>query len=185
MNGDIPVIDSALTLVFSLYFYFIGPAKHIKNTPGCGAHTVKMAIGLKRDLIRQYWKVPLVLVAVLAEFFLFCFALDLPCLIQICSDFIANHWKTCNNLPILAWPLIIWWRRYSKRTDLEKWKQEDLEHRIASGMASSRDIRGYMQGVKKREYEKGYLDGRSSSSPNISTKSRGLFGRGMFGQWLS
>ena len=182
MNGDIPIIDYALTLVF-LWFYIIGPAKHIKNTARMWSAYGEDGEGLKRDLMRQYWKPPLVVVAVLAGFFLFCLAIgsppnsDLLCFYATIGR-LATIW-------LFAWPLIMLVRSYSKRTDLEKWRQEDLEHRIASGMASSRDIRGYLQGVKKREYEKGYMDGRSSSSPNISTKSRGLFGRGMFGQWLS
>jgi hypothetical protein len=162
MNGDIPIIDYALTLGF-LWLYIVGPAKHIKNTASMWKAYGEDGEGLKQRLIGQYWKPPLVVIAILAGFFLFCLAMGSPPNSDLLC-FYATIGKLAT-ICLFAWPLIMLVRSYSKRTVLEKWKQQGLEYRIASGMASSGDIYGYMQGVKKREYKKGYWDGYRTPRP--------------------
>ena len=55
MNGDIPIIDYVLTLGF-LWLYIVGPAKHIKNTARMWNAYGEDGEGLRRRLMRQYWK---------------------------------------------------------------------------------------------------------------------------------
>jgi hypothetical protein len=160
MNADIPIIDYMLTLGF-LWFYIVGPAKHIKNTAMMWNAYGEDGDGLRQRLIRQYWQVPLAILIILLLTLILSFYFDLG------SDFrsLAGLIVYLSCYAILIWPAVMLVRSYSKRTGLEKWKQQDLEYRIASGMASSGDIHGYMHGVKKQEYEKGYWDGYRTPRP--------------------
>lgn len=115
-------------------------------------------ISWRKRIVKKYWQVPLAYMAIGTLPVIIAFYQRLP---EIFNTLIAGAIAYGIPFFLFGWPLIIWRKARVEQVTMEHCRQIDLENRIASGMASSRDIRGYMQGVKKREYEKGYWDGHS------------------------
>lgn len=116
----------------------------------------------RQQIVKKYWKVPLIYMAIVTIAVFIPFYQRLP---EILETLIAGAFAYGIPFFLFFWPLIILLAARAKRITIEHCRQEDLEHRIASGMASSGDIYGYMQGVKKREYEKGYWNGYRTPRP--------------------
>jgi hypothetical protein len=161
-----------LILVVIFYFYLRLPLRQINLTYNMMRNYRAYGedpISWRQRIVKKYWKVPFVTVVVMVVSSYIAFNYELPTIIREWSAYII-----CVGCPflLLFWPLKIWREAKVEQVTMEHCRQEDLEHRIASGMASSRDIRGYMQGVKKREYEKGYWDGcsrrTSTAAPRCS-----------------
>jgi hypothetical protein len=149
----------------ALYFYLRLPLWQINKTynmMGRYAAYSDNPISWRQQIIKKYWKVPLVYMGIVTLAVIIPFYQRLPEILEI---LIAGAFAYGIPFFLLFWPLIICLAARAKRISIEHCRQEDLEYRIASGMASSGDIHGYMHGVKKQEYEKGYWDGYRTPRP--------------------
>jgi len=151
-----------------LYFYLRLPIRAIDRTcdlmvayPAYGENPVAW----RKKLIQKYWQIPIKLIAgmVIMGAFAYCTwpkGSVLPADIdQVCFVIIMGYF-TIGGFILLFWPLKIWREAKVEEVTIQYCREQDIEDRIAAGLATKSDIAYYLKSSREKAYWRGYWDGR-------------------------
>lgn len=150
------ILDFTILPLF-LFFYFRAPVQRIADTALLMNAYGRDGEAWKRRLLRQYWQPPVIFTGLIVGTIIMAFLNIIPP--HLLTEELLNAVMFIWAAMLFLWPLVFCIRANRAYFALEEWRQSQIEHRIAAGMASSADYHGYIQAVKEREYNRGYSDG--------------------------
>jgi len=143
-----------------LFFYCRAPVQRIADTALLMNAYGRDGDTWKRRMLRQYWQPPAIVAGTLVTLVVLLLSFKLPSSLRDDLGDIALALLYVLFAMIPLWPLVFCIRANRAYSRLEAWREMQIEHRIAAGMATPADYYGYIQNVKEREYNRGYSAGR-------------------------
>lgn len=151
-----------------LYFYIRLPLRAIDRT--CDLMYAYPAYGedptaWRAKIIKKYWQIPGKLLAgmVILGAFAYCTwpkgSVLPPEIDQVCFVIIMGYF-TISWFLLLLWPLKIWREAKVEEVTIRYCREEDVENRIAAGLATKSDMAYYLKTSREKAYWRGYRDGR-------------------------
>lgn len=143
---SIGLIDIVLALAL-LFLYFRMPVRSIDRT--CDEMYAYPAYGgdpaaWRAKMIRRYWMGCLIVPSLLIWWGILG--------AKEAADFLKAF--------LIIWPLVIAAQSVKERQCIHATREQDVEDRIAAGLATKSDMAYYLKSMKEKEYWRGYWDGR-------------------------
>jgi hypothetical protein len=151
-----------------LFFYIMLPLRAIDRT--CNLMYAYPAYGedpvaWRAKIIKKYWQVPakiLVGLALVAFYIIMAPSLKtfIPDDLKLFIYFLIAPYLYISVLLLFFWPLKIWREAKVEEVTIQYCREQDIEDRIAAGLATKSDMAYYLKSSREKAYWRGYWDGR-------------------------